>query len=308
MNGIKLRYHVNLYKYRMIFSKYRSDTTEAIMFYLVACLCTALMGATIRHLSNLEVHSFVMVFFRNIISFVLISPWLFKNGLRVIKTEHLYLHLLRGFSGFIGMVFFFQALVYMPLTEAVSLSFMVPLFTTICAIIFLQEFVGIRRWCAILAGFSGMLVIIRPGIQEINSAAFLVLGATIAWSASNILVKKLTKTEKPMVIVFYMTGSIIPMSIPLALPHIEWLSFEQLLYLVVLSAISTIAQYCMSRSYAKADISFLQPFDFSRLVFTAVIAFFAFSEIIDIYTIIGAIIIVSASVYITRRERKSAPA
>ena len=149
-------------------------------------------------------------------------------------------------------------------------------------LVFLQEAVGFRRWIAIFAGFLGVLVIIRPGFQEINNAAFLVIGATVAWSLSNILVKKLTATEKPMVIVFYMTCGMIPLSIPLALPHFEWLSIEQFIGLIVLSVASTVAQYCMSRSYAKSEISFLQPFDFSRLVFTAIIAFFAFNEIFEV--------------------------
>ena len=279
-----------------------NDKLSSITFYIAACFGTALMGIVIRHLSDMGVHPFVMVMFRNIISFIIIFPWLMRKGIKIVKTERIGLHLSRAFTGFMGMVFLFQAIIYLPLTNVVSLSFTVPLFTTIAAVIFLKEIVGIRRWMAILVGFLGMIVIIRPDSGIIDPKSLLVIAAAISWSFSNIIVKKLTSTEKPMVIVFYMTCGIIPMSIPLAIPYFEMPNIEQFFFLIILSITSTLAQYSLSKSYSKADISFLQPFDFSRLIFTSIMAYFFFSEIITLNTIVGAIIIMSSSIYITKRE------
>jgi drug/metabolite transporter (DMT)-like permease len=277
--------------------------TQSILYMIAGTFWFSVMTAIVRHMSH-DLHVMEVAFFRNAFALLFMLPWLMRTGVHTIGTRKMWLYTWRGFNGMAAMVLWFTALSLIPLPQAVSLSFTTPLFTTLAAMIFLHEKVGIHRWSALIIGFIGTLVILRPGMDSFSMASLLVLGSSILWSISNILIKQLTRTESPHTIVFYMTLMMTPISLPLALLHWQAPTLIQYFWLIALAAVANLAQISISKAYGMADMSVVQPFDFTRLIFASIIAYFAFNEIIDLWTLVGAIIIVSSTVYISRREAR----
>ena len=119
---------------------------------------------------------------------------------------------------------------------------------------------------------------------------------------SNILIKKLAGIDRPRVIAFYMTLFMIPLSLPFAMATWQTPTAETLLWLVAVAFTANMAQLSLASSYSKADISDVLPFDFSRLIFVSIFSYFIFEQIIDFWTIVGALVIFSSAVYIVKRQ------
>jgi drug/metabolite transporter (DMT)-like permease len=200
------------------------------------------------------------------------------------------------------MLLWFTALAMMPLAEATALSFTSPLFATIFAVILLHEVVRARRWTATVIGFIGAMIILRPGMSSLDLAHWLVLGSSALAGINAILIKQLTRTENANAIVTYMTLYIIPMSLVPALfvwtmpPPQTWL------LIALLGFVATLGHQAMTRAFAATDTSVVMSFDYARLPFVAIIAWFAFGELPDLWTWVGAAVIVAASTYIAHRE------
>lgn len=267
-------------------------------------LCTfwfASMTALVRHLS-LEMHPFLIVFWRNATAFLCMLPWFFRHGRVKVSAHKMKWYLWRGGNGVLAMIVWFYAISLIPLATAISLSFTTPLFTTIVAVTCLGERVGIRRWAAITIGFLGALVVLRPGLEGFNPAYFWVILASCLWAVSNLIIKRLTNTESPQSIVFYMTVFMTPFSFPFAIYYWKWPSLEEWGWIILIGITSNLAQLFLSKAYSKAEVSLLQPFDFFRLIFATGIGYIAFQEVPDMVTVVGALIILSSTVYITFRE------
>lgn len=231
-------------------------------------------------------------------------PWFVRSGTGVLKSNRWKLYGYRTISGTTGMCFFFYALAVMPLMDVVALTFTVPLVTTLFAAIFLKEKTDKHLWLAMIAGFFGVLIILRPGMDSFQYASLCVLATACCWGASNIFVKKLTRSEDPMKIVFIMVLIMTPVSLPLALFVWQTPTLEQLTWLAVLGYISNQAQFAMTHAYSHADLKTVQPFDFSRLIFISIIAYIFFDEHFDIWTMAGSLVIFLSSMYIIRKASK----
>jgi drug/metabolite transporter (DMT)-like permease len=266
-----------------------------------AALCFAGMNVMIRQLSN-DMHPFEVVFFRNFAGLAFMLPWLVKAGASALRTDHHRYYLGRSFMGFLSMLLWFSALALMPVAEATALSFTSPLFATIFAVILLHEVVRARRWTATVIGFIGAMIILRPDMSNLDLAHGLVLASSALAGVNAILVKQLTRSESANAIVTYMTLYIIPMSLIPALfvwtmppPH-TWL------LIVLLGFVATIGHQAMTRAFAATETSVVMSFDYARLPFVAIIGWFAFGELPDLWTWVGAAVIVGASTYIAHRE------
>lgn len=282
-----------------------SPATQAILLMLASTACFSAMNTFIRLLAH-SMPSTEMVFLRNVCSLLIIIVWgiALNRGIPRFTTTRIRGHFWRASVGIVAMELWFHAVTLMPLNLATALSFSTPIFSTIFAILFLGEKAGVRRWSAIGTGFMGMLIILRPGTGGIGPEALFVLGSSGMMAVAAILVKTLTSTEPPETIVFYMALFMIPWSIPPALMHWQPFTPHQLQLLFFVALFSTGAHLMMARAYIRADMVMLMPFDFMRLVFTALFAYIAFGEVLDSPTIAGSAIIVASTVYIARREAK----
>lgn len=287
----------------MKFYRNLSTNAQGIFFAILTCFFVSIMVSIVRHLST-NFHVLFIVLMRNIFGLMFFLPQIAGDLKNVFRTDKLHLHFIRNINGLISMLVWFYTITLLPLSEAVSITFLIPITTTLAAMIFLKERVKKETWLAILIGFIGVLIIIRPGFREFKSAYLLALLSTLMWSISNILVKKMTHSEKPKTIVAYMSVIMLVISIPFAIPYIKPIDWNDLMWFALLGSISNLSHMAMSLSYSKTDLSVVQPFDFTRLIFTSIIAYFAFDERIDFWVVIGALVILFGTIIVTPRKRK----
>lgn len=278
-----------------------SRTVLAMGLMLASMACFSAMNIIIRYASY-DMHTTQIVFFRNLFSLLFFLPWIIRSGPAVLKTRKPLSHFWRGTIGVIGMQLWFYCVAILPLNEATALSFTAPIFTSIIAILFLGETAGWHRWGAIFIGFFGTLIIIRPDPGNMNWDLLIVPLATTMWAVAGTLVKHMTKTESSKLIVFYMALTMCLWSFPVALPHWQTPSLSLIGLCLLIALSSTGAHLCMVNAYARADVVVLMPFDFFRLVFTAIFAYLAFGEQADLWSWCGGLIIVASAVYISYRE------
>jgi drug/metabolite transporter (DMT)-like permease len=271
------------------------------LWMTLACLAFAGMNVIIRQLC-LDMHPFQVVFFRNLGGLAFMLPWLAHVGLSALRTDHQRYYLGRSFLGFMSMLLWFYALALMPLAEATALSFTSPLFATIFAVILLHEVVRGRRWTATVVGFIGAMIILRPGASDLGIAHALVLASSALAGVNAILVKQLTRSESANAIVTYMTLYILPMSLLPAL--FVWVTppLHTVPLIVGLGFLATIGHQALTRAFVATDTSIVMSFDYGRLPFVALIAWFVYGEVPDMWTWVGAAVIVGASTYIAHRE------
>ena len=283
----------------------RSKPLAAALFMLGAMVCFSTMGAFIR-LAAEQLHSLEVVFFRNFLAFLMMVPWLIRQGPGVMKTRRLGLYTVRSLFNIVGMAAGFTAITLIPLAEATALSFTAPLFATLGAALVLGEVVRARRITALAIGFIGMLVVLRPGLETISTGAILALTNAVTIAITIIIVKKLTDTERPETIVMYMALLQTPMALIPALWVWQWPDPLIWIWLICLAGAGTIGHLLYTGAIQLAEVSQIQPLDFVRLPVIAVMGYFLFDEIPTIWIWIGGAAIFISTAYVTHREAKLA--
>lgn len=275
------------------------------LWMTLAAFSFAALTTIVRELSG-AMHPYELAFFRNLFGLMFMLPWFWRTGFGALKTSRLPLHGFRSLIGLAAMTSWFTAVSMLPLAEATALSFTAPLFATIGAALFLGETVRARRWGATLAGFIGALVIVRPDGIDIGFASTLALAASAFMAMAALTVKSLSRTESPGSIVLFMGILMTPMSLVPALYHWTTPTQTDYLWFTAIGFFAAVGQNSMARAFASTDISAVLPFDFSRLIFAAILGYFLFAEIPDIWTWSGAAIIFGATLYTAHRESRAA--
>lgn len=266
-----------------------------------SCACFAGMAAVVRHVST-AIHPFELVFFRSLFQLLLMVPWLWYAGMLSLRTQRLGLHTLRALGSMGGMLCWFLALSLMPIAEMVALSFTSPLFCTVGAALFLREKVSARRWMAVAVGFGGAMIILRPGLETVSLPALLALAGSLFWAAALLPIKALSRTDSAGTIVLYAALLMLPLS---AVPAgFVWSTPgpEAWLWLFGIGLLATCGSFSLVYAFSAIDASAAMPFDFSRLIFAALFGYVFFAEYPDLWTWIGAAIIVAAAFYATHQE------
>ncbi len=259
-----------------------------------------LMGI-VRHLGQ-DLNILVISFWRFVFSMLMFVPWFMRVGPAGARSSRLGTHIIRSLFLIASSITLLSAVLLMPLDEVTALSFTSPLFATIAAIVFLRERAGPRRWAALLVGFLGILVILRPGAEIFNWAAFLVLFSSLTFAGVLIYGKILLRTDSPALVVAYLAVISVPLSFLPALIQWQWPSGEQFLWLIVLGICANGNMYGIAKALEAGETSATQPYDFLRLPTTALVGWLFFHETSDQWTWIGALIIFGSTFYITRRE------
>jgi S-adenosylmethionine uptake transporter len=282
-----------------------SGPMRGAVFMLISAFSFATMAGMIRYLGD-HLHPFEVAFFRNVVSLALMAPWVLRGGLAGLHTSSIRKYGLRGLASITGMLCWFYGLATMPIAEATALSFTAPIFTSIAAVFFLGEHIGIRRWAAIAIGFAGAMIILRPGVSTFSLSALVVLGGSAAVACSVIMVKILSRTEPSSLIVAYMGIYLVPMSLIPALFVWTTPSMSDWFWLIFIGVVATIGQLGMTHAYAATEATVVLPFDYTRLPSAALIGYLAFGEAPDIWTWLGATVIAGSTIYIARREARLA--
>jgi drug/metabolite transporter (DMT)-like permease len=278
---------------------------KATLLMLGAMACFAAMSLFIR-LAAEEVHPLVVVFFRNFLALAFMLPWLMRRGLGGLRTRRLGLFTLRAAINIVGMTAGFTSLTLIPLAEATALSFTAPLFATVLAVLLLAEVIRARRIAALAIGFAGTVIVLRPGVDAVSLGAVLALVNAVTVSVTTIIVKQLTRTERPETIVIYMALLMSPLSLVPALFVWQWPDALTLLWLALLAGAGTAGHLLFTRAFAIAEVSQIQPLEFVRLPLVAALAYLLFGEVPTPWTWLGGSVIFAATAYITHREAQLA--
>ena len=263
------------------------------------------MTALIREAAT-GIHPFEIGFFRALVNLILMIPFAIRTGGVGLKSNNHKVFVLRGVCGLAFLMTYFAGAAMIPLAESQMLIFTSPLWSAVLAFIFLGERVNVTRVQALIAGFAGVLIILRPGMVAISLGAVLVLAGALAAAGSNTIIKFTTRTDHPDAVVFYQMVYVTPMILVPALWVWTWPSWEELLVMFGVGFFATLNQRFLSRAYAAADATAVLPFEFARLPFAAIIGFILFRELPDIWAWIGGAVIFSASLYMVRRESRAA--
>ena len=274
---------------------------------LLAAASFAVMMASVRYMDG-KFDAFEIVFFRALIGVFIVIPLVTKSGFTALRTDRLPMHVVRTLFALFAMATLYYALAFIPVAQAVALTFLIPLFTTIAAGTVLREKVGVHRWGATLVGFGGALIIIRPGIVDISLPILMVVLSSALYAGAWSSVKILTRTDSAAVTVFWMNLLMVPLTaIPL---FFVWVTpgAEDILPIVIMALSGWAAHFCQAQAFEFADASAVMPFDFLRLPLGALFGYLLFAEFIDGWAWAGAVVIFLAGYYITRREALRKPA
>ncbi len=278
---------------------------RAIVMMVGSTLCFGTMAVLIR-IASKQMHPFEIAFMRSFFGALAALPLLVRGGRASLHTDRLGFYTLRCAIGALSMLAGFWAIAHLPLAQAIALSYSSPLFVTIGAVLFLGEIVRMRRWSAVIAGFIGVLVIVRPGGDGFTAASLVALFAAAMSGVVTISIKFLSRSDPPDTIVLLTTWLWVPLSLPAALAVWQWPSADLLPLLVAIGVLGTLGQYTWTHALKLADASTLAPFSYLQLVFVALLAWLLFAETPDGHTALGASIVIGASLYIARREAKLA--
>ena len=274
------------------------------LWMAAAAAAFTVMTTLIREAAN-GVHPFEIAFFRALVNLVLMLPFALRTGSAGLKTKNHKAFALRGVCGLAFLMTYFTGAALIPVADSQALTFTSPLWGTLLAVLFLSERLTTTRAVAVIVGFAGVLIILRPGVLQVSLGAVLVLAGALTAAASNTIVKFTTRTDHPDAVVFYQMVYVTPLIAIPALYVWTWPALDQLLLMIGVGFFATLNQRFLSRAYASADAIAVLPFEFARLPFAAVIGFLAFGELPDVWAWLGGFVIFSASLYMVRQETRA---
>ncbi|RZI46777.1 DMT family transporter [Rickettsiales endosymbiont of Peranema trichophorum] len=275
---------------------------NGIAYMIAFCCLYSISNMVAKHLSN-NIHPVTMIFYKDLLGLLLLLTTR-KYSNAISWPPFTKLNLMAGVLSFIGALVWFVAISHLPINKAVALSFCTPIFSSIIASLILHERPEIWQPISLLVSLVGAYIILMPPIEGITIYDALLLVACIFWSCSTIVVKKLTQRQDPHTIVIYGTGVVTLISLPWLFISSYIPSAQQLLLLLLIAICSKLAQLCIARAYQYTDVTVLMPFDFTRLVFTSIISYTCFGEILGANVAVGSFLIVMSGYFITTREYK----
>jgi len=274
---------------------------RAALLMLGSTLAFGLMAIAIRYATR-YVPTQEVAFFRNAFGLLALLPMLIRPGSAPLRTQQLPRYFLRSAIGLASMLCAFWAIGHLPISQAISLSYSTPLFVTIAAVLWLGETVRLRRWAAVIIGFIGVLIIVRPGSTSFTPGTLVAVGAAVLSSLVAIQIKQLTRVDSADTVVFYTYVFWVPLSLVPALFVWVWPTGLAWVWLVATGVLGTLGQLLWTRALRLGEVSALTPISFMQLPLVSLLGWLLFNETLDRWTVIGAAIILGANAYIAHRE------
>ena len=275
---------------------------KAITFNLLAWVMLPIMDGFAKYLSSdLPVLQITWARYFFTVAFTLpIMFFFFKKNL--VWTDKPKLQLIRGLILLTANVCFFYSISIISLAKALTLSFIAPLIVTAFSPIFLGEKVGFRRWSAVIIGFIGSMVVIRPGFVEINLASLAALGTGVMYGFYLIITRKLSSSDNPL-LTLLLTGVVGAIIISFVMPFV-WIkpTLNQWSMMAAIGIFACVGHLFIILSLKYADASKLAPFSYFEIVTNIIIGYYFFSDFPDKWTFLGLFIIILSGIYISRRE------
>ncbi|TAN47806.1 MAG: DMT family transporter, partial [Rhodospirillales bacterium] len=276
------------------------------LWLLATSAVFALMNSVIKLLGP-DIPTSQVVLFRTFFGLIALSPFILSDPKAAFAITRPWMHLLRAVLGLLAMSANFWTVAMLPLATATSLFFTKPLFMPILAAVFLKEAFHWPRGLATMVGFLGVLVMLDPRGQVEPLPVAVGLAGALCVAVIMIVIKKLTATERPLaVLVWFSILSTIGI-----LPVAAWVwvtpSLDQLLLLIALGGLGSWGQYMMIRAYRVGEAAAITPIDYTQLLFAGFLGFFVFGELPGLQTLLGILLIVAATLYISVWESRGKP-
>jgi len=261
-------------------------------------------GAIGKHLGA-EMHPFVVAFIRSLMMTLVLFPWFMrKDGYARLRPSSHLRQIINGvvFTG--AVLCWFWALPRVQLDLLAAIGFTSQIYAIVGAILFLGETARLWRWMALLVGFVGAMIILRPGFVEMTPGIIATAASAILFSTNRMLLKTIATKDNPETSVAWMAFWATVMLLPFMIPVWEMPNGEQWLWLIAISVLTIISHFCLAWALRLADIGAVEPTTFMRLIWGALLGFVFFDEIPDPFTVVGGVIVVASVIYIARRERQ----
>ena len=281
-----------------------AQTLRAVFCMLVGVALLSLNDALIKSLtSNYPVGQ--LLFTRGLFVF----PWIFllafrQGGLHRLRVKSIKGQALRGACVICSAFLFVNGLFYLPLADAVAVSFAGPLFITAMAPLVLGEKVGWRRWLAVLAGFAGILLMVRPGAEVMQWAVLFPLGATLFGGVRDLITRRISQTENTIAVLFVTTSFV--MLAGLTTAPFGWVTLQanDLWTFAASGLLITGAHYLMIEAFRQGEAALVAPFKYTSMIWAILFGFLIFGDLPDGWTLSGAGVVILAGLYILRRETR----
>ncbi|MEE3048287.1 MAG: DMT family transporter [Pseudomonadota bacterium] len=274
------------------------------LWILGAGLFFTVMMALIKEAGE-QISVFQILFLRQLTMTLAVSPVLVKNAPEIFYTRHLRLHAARVILALVAMTAGFTAVIYLPLADVTALTFAKSIFVTIFAVWFLAETADRARWLAVLVGFVGVLVMVKPSAAGLNIFALLAVLSAASAAGVMVLIRRIAQTDRPTTILAYQA---IFVGVVAAFPAFYfWTSPSPLEWamMIAVGLLSVAGQYCNIQAFKAGEASAIAPMDYSRLIYATLIGWWIFAELPNPTTVAGAALIVVASVITMRSARQS---
>ena len=245
---------------------------------------------------------FEVVFFRSFFALIPLFLVIFYFNLKITSINNYKLHFFRGLVGIAAMSLFFISLRYVPLIEMQTISYSSVFFISILSIFFLGEKIGYRRVIAIIVGFIGVVIILKPGVNLFNNYSVLPLLASIFLSMAVIILKKILLTNNNILSVWTFTLFATLFSLFFFNDDWIWPNNFDLVLLIASGILGFVAQLCLSKSFQLADASVLAPLDFTSVIWAFLIGYIIFGEFLSREVLLGGPLILLSVGYIFYRE------
>ena len=260
------------------------------------------MDAIAKYLSS-ELPFFQITWARYFFTVFLVLPFMFfffKDQLK--WTENPKLQFYRGLTLFFANICFFYSISIISMAKALTLAFVAPLITTTLSPFFLGEKVGVKRWSAVIVGFIGILVVIRPGLIEFNLASFAAVGTGCFYGIYLIITRKLHSTDSPL-LTLLLTG-VVGAIIGSFMVPVVWVNptLIQWSWLILMGLFACLGHIFLIYSLKYADASKLAPFGYVEIVPNIILGYYFFNDFLDLWSFFGLFIIICSGLYVIRRE------
>jgi drug/metabolite transporter (DMT)-like permease len=275
-------------------------TLTGIAMALTAMFLFSGMDGLSKYLA-VDYHPIEIAAMRQFFTTLALLPFLLRSPL-ALRTKRPLVQIGRGLCMFCSSILFIFGLSHLPIADASAIGFVSPLLVTALSIPLLGEKVGIRRWSAVIVGFTGVMIVVRPGTGAFDPAALYPLASAAAWALGLILTRIMRNSDQVLTTIFYSTlvGLVIGGA---ALPFV-WRTpdLAGLGLMAAMGLLSTISQTLLISAFARAAASILAPFSYSQMVWSTLIGYFVFATLPDALTWIGAAIVIASGIYTLRRE------
>ena len=247
---------------------------------------------------------FQVVWMRQMGLFVGVVVLLLWRGTAILKTQKVGLQLSRGACAALSASLFIVGVSYVPLADAVAVTFIAPLLVTIMAALLLGEYVGIHRWTAVLIGFAGTLVIIRPGFDSFHPALLLPFSAAFLFAGRQIISRFLSGIDRTETTVAYTAiASTILLSLPLPFVWVNPQTQSEFLLILGMASMAAMGELLVIKALEIALAVVVSPMQYTIIIWSSFYGFMVFDQLPDIYTLGGTAIIILSGLYTLHRER-----